>query len=81
MFQFKATVDVMNETNSCEALETEWLSPAEAGKRFPGGIAASTIRAWAHSGRIEGAFQSPTGRWIIPMSSLRELVSEGVPGK
>lgn len=54
----------------------EWLTPAQAGRRFPGGISATSIRTWAADGRIHGAFQSPTGRWKIPLSSLMRFLNE-----
>lgn len=68
-----ANVDAMNETDDFTSDGELWLSPAEAGKLFPGGLAASTVREWCHAGRFLGAFQTPTGRWRIPASAVARV--------
>ena len=65
----------MNDSNDMKEEEEIWLSPAEAGHLVPGGAAALTIRRWAHEGRIEGAFQTPSGRWKIPKSGLEACLN------
>ncbi|WP_374043712.1 helix-turn-helix domain-containing protein [uncultured Corynebacterium sp.] len=68
----------MSETNNCTHNEELWLSPAEAGQQFPGGLSASTVREWCHAGRFPGAFQTPTGRWRIPASAVDRVAGGAV---
>lgn len=63
----------MNVTKKNDREERNWLTPAEAGERVPGGVSDTTIRSWCHADRIPGAIQTPTGRWKIPASAIEDL--------
>ncbi|PLW00120.1 hypothetical protein BRL53_05145 [Corynebacterium ulcerans] len=65
----------MDETARFKCDEGLWLTPSEAGKRFPGGLASSTVREWCHDGRIPGAFQTPTKRWKIPAWAIDAIAA------
>lgn len=38
---------------------------------------ATAVARWCRQGRIEGAKKLPSGRWVIPASWVRELLSNG----
>lgn len=63
----------MDAPNRNEANENEWLTPAEAGMKLPRRLGAAAVRKWARNGKLPGAIQLPSGRWLIPESAISEI--------
>lgn len=57
--------------------EEKWLTPREFGLLVPGTVSAQSIREWAASGKLPGAFRTPGGHWKIPESAVNQILAGG----
>ncbi|WP_370871894.1 helix-turn-helix domain-containing protein [Corynebacterium lowii] len=65
----------MDEINSFIFDDCGWVSPAEVGRMVPGGVSGQAVRGWCHAGRVPGAWQTPGGRWRIPVSAVEAIIA------
>lgn len=63
----------MTETENFNSSNELWMSPEEVGQLIPGHPSPQTVRKWARTGKIPGAYQSPGGRWFLPASAIQRL--------